>query len=40
MKDTKLIIIVAVSIDGVIGIDNNIPWKIPKDFKHFRNISH
>lgn len=36
---TKLIVIAAVSIDGVIGIDNEIPWRIPEDFKHFRNIT-
>lgn len=39
MKNTKLIIIAAVSIDGVIGIDNDIPWKVPEDFKHFRNTT-
>lgn len=35
----KLIIIAAVSVDGVIGIGNDIPWKIPEDFKHFRDIT-
>ena len=35
----KLIIIAAVSTDGVIGIDDNIPWKIPEDFKHFRETT-
>jgi len=35
----KLIIIAAVSVDGVIGIDNEIPWRIPEDFKHFRNTT-
>lgn len=39
MKDTKLIIIAAVSVDGIIGIDNDIPWKVPEDFKHFRNTT-
>lgn len=32
----KFITIAAVSIDGVIGIDNEIPWHIPEDFKFFR----
>jgi len=36
---TKLISIAAVSLDGVIGIDNEIPWRIPEDFKHFRNTT-
>lgn len=35
----KLIIIAAVSVDGVIGIDDNIPWRIPEDFKHFRDTT-
>jgi len=35
----KFIAIAAVSIDGVIGIDNEIPWRIPEDFKHFRNTT-
>lgn len=39
MEDCKLIIIAAVSIDGVIGVDNEIPWRIPEDFKHFRNTT-
>jgi dihydrofolate reductase len=39
MEHCKLIIIAAVSVDGVIGIDNEIPWKIPEDFRHFRNTT-
>jgi len=35
----KLIIIAAVSLDGVIGIDNEIPWRIPEDFQHFRKTT-
>ena len=37
MKDLKLIAISAVSIDGFIGIDNEIPWNIPEDFIHYKN---
>lgn len=36
---SKLIIIAVVSTDGVIGIDNEIPWRIPKDFQHFRKTT-
>jgi len=39
MENCKFIIIAAVSVDGVIGIDNEIPWRIPEDFKHFRNTT-
>ena len=35
----KLIAIAAVSVDGVIGIDDKIPWRIPEDFKHFRETT-
>jgi dihydrofolate reductase len=35
----KLIMIAAVSTDGVIGIDDDIPWRIPEDFKHFRDTT-
>jgi len=39
MKKCKLIAIAAVSVDGVIGIGDNIPWRIPEDFKHFRDTT-
>ena len=39
MKNCKLKIIAAVSVDGVIGIDNEIPWRIPEDFQHFRRTT-
>ena len=39
MDKMKLVAIAAVSVDGVIGIDDNIPWRIPEDFKHFRETT-
>jgi len=39
LNGVKVIIISAVSIDGVIGIDEKIPWKISEDFKHFRETT-
>jgi dihydrofolate reductase len=39
MGNVKIIAIAAVSTDGVIGIDNEIPWRIPEDFKHFRDTT-
>lgn len=39
LNGVKVIIISAVSIDGVIGVDENIPWRIPEDFKHFRKTT-
>jgi len=35
----KLIIIAAVSVDGVIGIGDEMPWRIPEDFKHYRETT-
>lgn len=35
----KFIAIAAVSLDGVIGVDDRIPWRIPEDFKHFRDTT-
>ena len=35
----KLIIIAAVSVDGVIGIGDDIPWHISEDFKHFKKTT-
>ncbi len=35
----ELIIIAGVSVDGVIGIDDEIPWRIPEDFKHFKETT-
>lgn len=35
----KLIIIAAVSVDGIIGVDDEIPWRIPEDFKHYRETT-
>lgn len=35
----KLIIIAAVSTDGVIGIGDTMPWRIPEDFKHYRETT-
>lgn len=35
----KLSIIAAMSQNRVIGKDNQLPWHIPADFKHFRDIT-
>lgn len=39
LNGVKVIAIAAVSVDGVIGIGENIPWRIPEDFKHFRDTT-
>lgn len=31
--------VVAVSENGVIGKDNGLPWRLPKDLKHFKDTT-
>lgn len=39
MTATALILIAAVARDGVIGIDNRLPWRLPEDLKHFKALT-
>lgn len=36
---TTLSMIVAVSKNGVIGINNQLPWHLPEDLKHFKALT-
>ncbi|MFA7663012.1 MAG: dihydrofolate reductase [Patescibacteria group bacterium] len=36
---SEIIIIAAVAQNNVIGKDNQIPWHIPADFLHFKNLT-
>ncbi|MEN9294799.1 MAG: dihydrofolate reductase type, partial [Pseudomonadota bacterium] len=35
----ELCIIVARAKNGVIGIENELPWKLPEDLKHFKQTT-
>ncbi len=35
----KISLIVAVSRNGVIGIDNQLPWHLPEDLKYFKSVT-
>lgn len=35
----KTSLIVAVSRNGVIGIDNQLPWHLPEDLKYFKSVT-
>lgn len=35
----KLVLVVAVAENGVIGKDGQLPWKIPGDLKHFQELT-
>lgn len=36
----KISIVVAVAQNNVIGKNGKIPWHIPEDLKHFREITN
>jgi len=36
---TQLSMIVAVAHDGVIGVNNTLPWHLPEDLKRFRALT-
>jgi dihydrofolate reductase len=38
-KTCRLSLIVAVADNGVIGLENNIPWKCSSDMKYFRKVT-
>ena len=35
----KMSLIVAVSRNGVIGIENRLPWHLPEDLKYFKSVT-
>ena len=35
----KISLIVAVSRNGVIGVDNQLPWHLPEDLKYFKSVT-
>ena len=35
----KLSIVVAMAANGVIGRDNQLPWHLPADLKHFKQLT-
>jgi len=35
----KLSIIVAIAQDGVIGVNNTLPWHLPEDLKRFKALT-
>lgn len=39
MNSRKLVIVVAVAENGVIGRNGGMPWRIPSDLKHFKTIT-
>lgn len=39
MRDPKLVIVVAVGKNGLIGSEGDLPWRIPSDLKRFKAVT-
>ncbi len=39
MSAAEIVIVVAVAANGVIGRDQDLPWRIPSDLKHFKAMT-
>jgi dihydrofolate reductase len=35
----RIVLVAAVADNGVIGVDGDIPWRIPEDFAHFKSTT-
>jgi dihydrofolate reductase len=38
-SDKRIVLVAAVADNGVIGRDGDIPWRIPEDMRHFREVT-
>jgi dihydrofolate reductase len=36
---TRVVLVAAVGDNGVIGVEDNLPWHLPEDLKHFRAVT-
>jgi dihydrofolate reductase len=39
MSDVRVILVAAVADNGVIGLGDEIPWRLPEDLRHFRAVT-
>ena len=39
MPKPVLTLIAAIARNGVIGIDNRLPWRLPADLQHFKSLT-
>ena len=35
---TRVYLLVAAAANGVIGVDNRLPWRLPEDLRHFKRV--
>jgi dihydrofolate reductase len=36
---TRIVLVVAVAANGIIGRDGKLPWHLPEDLKHFKRVT-
>ncbi|MCD2181829.1 dihydrofolate reductase [Rhizobium sp. GN54] len=39
MSEPKIVLVVAAALNGVIGRDGDLPWRLPSDLKRFRRLT-
>jgi dihydrofolate reductase len=39
LSELGLVLVAAVAENGVIGHDGKLPWRLPSDLRHFRNVT-
>ncbi|MGQ3279676.1 MAG: dihydrofolate reductase, partial [Shinella sp.] len=39
MSAAKIVLVVAVAKNGVIGRDGDLPWRLPSDLKRFKQLT-
>ena len=39
MSEAKIVLVVAVARNGVIGRDGDLPWRLPSDLKRFKQLT-
>lgn len=37
--DQRVVLVAAVAANGVIGVDGDLPWRLPTDFAHFKRTT-
>ena len=39
MHEPKIVLVVAAALNGVIGRDGDLPWRLPSDLKRFKQLT-
>lgn len=39
MSEPKIVLVVAASLNGVIGRDGDLPWRLPSDLRRFKQLT-